>query len=457
MALSPCSQVPRPSGGEPDDGARATAETIEHLGAVVAVVAATVAEDDQRGAAIELVGVAGLELTKGAAVVRVAGHRHHSATVGSSERALDRACAAATEERRRLADLADEDEAARLLEELLRRVGQLQHEARGGADRVADVAEDDEDGASRGVRFFRASTRGTPPVAKARRRVRRGSMRPVRARRRRTRSPPASFSTKRRTASRTSCTSAAESAAKVGVVARRRSPSVPAASRSSAGAGDMLPQRGLHAIELARERVDQRRTSFGAERVDELTTKPGQHRARLVQTRRLQHALPEETDLLSTLHRLEHAPHLRGPSAAARARASLPVRSDTSALGRSSAPEKPASLLAAAGNTVGVEQLAQQRRLGGREVAGQSVPEAARRAESEGEVLVEGAHEASRVHGSLHEDGGERRRARSPSSRTRAAAPRAPHRWPARWRCGARRDARSRTARRRCASSPEHR
>ena len=88
--------------------------------------------------------MAGLEGAKHASVVGVFAGVHDAPAPG----AIDRdAHGLALEELRRLAEVADEDEGARALEELLRGVGELEQEARGGPDGVADVAENDQLGA----------------------------------------------------------------------------------------------------------------------------------------------------------------------------------------------------------------------------------------------------------------------------------------------------------------------
>jgi hypothetical protein len=87
------------------------------------VVRAPVAENDERGAPIDGVAKSVDERSQRAPVVRVAGDRDDRAAVRGSDR---RASSLATKQRGRLADVADEDEAPRRLEQIVCRIHEFE-------------------------------------------------------------------------------------------------------------------------------------------------------------------------------------------------------------------------------------------------------------------------------------------------------------------------------------------
>ncbi len=128
-------------GAEPDERTGALADAVEHLRGGVVVIGPPVAEDDDGRTPVELAQVAGLEGSKDAAVVGVVGGGHDAAPPGLGDGDANRR---AREKLSRFPKVAHEDEAPSALEELLCGVRELEQEARGRADGVAHVTEEDE-------------------------------------------------------------------------------------------------------------------------------------------------------------------------------------------------------------------------------------------------------------------------------------------------------------------------
>src|SRR5262249_19130671 len=116
----------------------ARAQIAERDRAVTLEVGATVAEDDERGASIELARMTRAKGLEDAAVARVLGRADDAPREDRAERSLG---PAVVEEPRGLGDLAHEDEGARPCEQRLRHRHELEEESCDAPHRLGHVAE----------------------------------------------------------------------------------------------------------------------------------------------------------------------------------------------------------------------------------------------------------------------------------------------------------------------------
>src|SRR5213594_3501694 len=159
---------------QPDDSLHALADEPERPRLRIVVVVTRVAEYQDRRLAVERVELALRELAEGESEVGPAVVVDRRALERPLDGALDRV---GVEGLGHLGDLGHEHVRADPAEALLEAPDQLQHEARGVADRVRDVADRDQLFFSR-CRRLRKISIGTPPYCKLFRVVRRASSRP---------------------------------------------------------------------------------------------------------------------------------------------------------------------------------------------------------------------------------------------------------------------------------------